>query len=83
MKTEEKKKAEKTVDVFCAIRKAVPDGADLMTTIGAAKLMIADCLVQSKLDDENISEYLERTIIGDIKGAIDAIREEKEKKSES
>ena len=77
MKTEEK--AKKTVAVFDAIRKAVPEGTDLMTTIGAAKLMIADCLVQSKLDDEHIGEYLERTIIGDIKSAIEAIREEKDK----
>jgi hypothetical protein len=61
----------------------IPDDADLLTVISACKVIIAGCLVQSKLDDENISEYLEITIIGDIKGAIEAIREEKEKKPES
>jgi hypothetical protein len=65
---------DKVMSAYEAMNNAVPDGVSLKETMSAAVLLIANCIVQGKLSEDE-EEVLCDHLGEKIRGAIEIVKE--------
>ena len=69
-----KESMDKVMSAYEAMNNAVPDDVSLKETMGAAVLLIANCIVQGKLGEEEEDVLCDH--LGEkIRGAIELVKE--------
>ena len=69
-----KESMDKVMSAYEAMNNAVPDGVSLKETMSAAVLLIANCIVQGKLGEEEEDVLCDH--LGEkIRGAIELVKE--------
>ena len=71
--TREKKKIERYMEVYEAMKNAVPDDSNMLEVIRAAELIIADCIAQTYAVKE-IEEKTYKAIADDIQELTEVLK---------
>ena len=77
MKAKERKPedVQNYIDIYKIMRKAVPDGANVLAVLRAAEFLLADCIASTNVSDE-VRELTYVAIPNDIRNFVKAFSKE-------
>ena len=77
MKAKERKPedVQNYIDIYEILRKAVPDGANVLAVLRAAEFLLADCIASADVSDE-VRELTYAAIPDDIRNFVKAFSNE-------